>query len=211
MFTGITKGCYEVIDLTKAPGLITYTLNLTPELCNGLKPGDSVAVDGVCQTVVHIEKTHVTFQAIRETLEKTTLNDLVLGNLVSIERSLRVGDEIGGHEISGHIYGTACIHQRIEEKNNLTLIIQCHPNWMKYIFPKGFIAVDGSSLTVGETVPEQGLFYLHLIPETLRLTNFASKPIQARVNIEFDHKTKTIVDTVERFLSSKGIATSDSN
>ncbi len=205
MYTGITKGLYEIIALNKAPNLISYAVNLSPELCNGLKPGDSVAVDGVCQTVVKIENTHTSFQAIQETLEKTTLNELQLGSYVSIERSLRFGDEIGGHEVSGHIFGTGVIHQRIVEDNNLTLIIQCNPDWMKYILPKGFIAVDGSSLTVGKTLPEQGLFYLHLIPETLRLTNFANKQVNARVNIEFDHKTKTIVDSIERILSSKRI------
>ncbi|MFI4919293.1 MAG: riboflavin synthase subunit alpha [Legionellales bacterium] len=202
MYTGITKGLYEVINLSKKPGLISYTVKLSPELCNKLKPGDSVAVDGVCQTVVTIDNTHVSFQAIQETLEKTTLNELQLGSHVSIERSLRVGDEIGGHEVSGHVFGTAVIHQKTVEENNLTLIIQCNPDWMKYILPKGFISVDGSSLTVGNTLPEQGLFYLHLIPETLRLTHFANKPVHARVNIEFDHKTKTIVDSIERILST---------
>ncbi|CAM3083581.1 riboflavin synthase subunit alpha [Legionella steigerwaltii] len=207
MYSGITKGLFEVVTLNKAPGLISYTVNLSTELCNNLKSGDSVAVDGVCQTVVKIENTQVSFQAIQETLDKTTLNELQLGSYVSIERSLRVGDEIGGHEVSGHVFGTAAIHQKIMEENNLTLIIQCDPDWMKYILPKGFIAVDGSSLTVGKTVPEQGLFYLHLIPETLRLTNFAHKQINDRVNIEFDHKTKTIVDSIERILSSKKIHT----
>lgn len=205
MFTGITKGLYEIIALTKAPGLINYTVNLSSELCNNLKPGDSVAIDGVCQTVVKLENTHVSFQAIQETLDKTTLNELQQGSHVSIERSLRVGDEIGGHEVSGHIFGTAKVHQRISDENNLTLVIQCPPEWMKYILPKGFIAVDGSSLTVGKTLPEQGLFYLHLIPETLRLTNFANKQVNDKVNIEFDQKTKTIVDSIERILSSKEI------
>lgn len=205
MYTGITKGLYEITTLNKAPNLISYTVNLPSELCNSLKPGDSVAVDGVCQTVVTIENTLVSFQAIQETLEKTTLNELQLGSYVSIERSLRFGDEIGGHEVSGHIFGTAVIQQKIVEDNKLTLIIQCNPDWMKYILPKGFIAVDGSSLTVGETLPEEGLFYLHLIPETLRLTNFANKQISARVNIEFDHKTKTIVDSIERILTPEKI------
>lgn len=205
MFTGITKGLYEVIALKKAPGLISYTVNLSMELCSNLKPGDSVAVDGVCQTVVTLENTHVLFQAIQETLDKTTLNELQQGSYVSIERSLRFGDEIGGHEVSGHVFGTARIHQRIHDENNLTLVIQCEPEWMKYILPKGFIAVDGSSLTVGKTIPEQGLFYLHLIPETLRLTHFANKQVNDRVNIEFDHKTKTIVDSIERILSSQEI------
>jgi riboflavin synthase len=203
MYSGITKGLYEIIVLNKAPGLISYTVNLSSELCKDLRPGDSVAIDGVCQTVVKIEKTHVSFQVIQETLDKTTLNELQLGRYVSIERSLRYGDEMGGHEVSGHVFGVAVIHQKIVEKNNLTLIIQCNPEWMKYILPKGFIAVDGSSLTVGKTLPKQGLFYLHLIPETLRRTNFTHKQIHARVNIEFDYKTKTIVDSVERILSLK--------
>ncbi|MFC3907573.1 riboflavin synthase subunit alpha [Legionella dresdenensis] len=203
MYTGITKGLYEVVKLIKAPGLITYAVNLSPELCINLNPGDSVAVDGVCQTLVKLEGTHATFQAIQETLEKTTLDELQQGRYVSIERSLRMGDEIGGHEMSGHVFGTGIIQQQIRDENNLTLVIKCNPDWMKYILPKGFIAVDGSSLTVGETNPEQGLFYLHLIPETLRLTNFANKQINDRVNIELDHKTKTIVDTVERVLADK--------
>lgn len=203
MYTGITKGLYPIVNINKSPGLTSYTVDLSVALCNQLQPGDSVAIDGVCQTVVTICNTQVSFQAIQETLDKTTLNDLILGSLVSIERSLRVGDEIGGHEVSGHVFGTAVIHEKIIQENNLTLGILCNPDWMKYILPKGFIAVDGSSLTVGETYPEKGIFYLHLIPETLRLTNFARKEINDRVNIEFDHKTKTIVDSIERILSTR--------
>ena len=205
MYTGITKGLYQIISWNKAPNLVSYTVNLSPELCKDLKTGDSIAVDGICQTVVKIENTHISFQAIQETLDKTTLSKLQLGSYVSIERSLRFGDEIGGHEVSGHVFGTATIYQKIVEDNNLTLIIQCNPDWMKYILPKGFIAVDGSSLTVGKTLSDQGLFYLHLIPETLRLTNFANKQINDEVNIEFDYKTKTIVDSVERILSSQTV------
>jgi riboflavin synthase len=200
MYAGITTGLYEVTAVTRYPGLINYTINLSRELSNHLHPGDSVAIDGVCQTVVHLKETQASFQAIQETLEKTTLNELYPGRQVSIERSLRVGDEIGGHEMSGHVYGTAVIHQKIMDNHNLTLVIQCDTAWMKYILPKGFIAIDGSSLTVGKTDPEHGLFYLHLIPETLRLTNFANKQIQDKVNIELDYKTKTIVDTVERVI-----------
>ncbi len=112
MYTGITRGLYEVIRLDKTPGLMSYTINLSSELCKGLKPGDSVAIDGVCQTVVALESSQVSFQAIQETLEKTTLNELRLGSCVSIERSLRVGDELGGHEVSGHVFGTAVIYQK---------------------------------------------------------------------------------------------------
>lgn len=205
MYSGITQGLFEVISLVRKPGLLNYTVQLSTALSKDLKPGDSVAVDGVCQTVVTIEHSQVSFQAIQETLDKTTLNELQLGSYVSIERSLRLGDELGGHEVSGHVFGTALIHQKINADNNLTLVIQCNPEWMKYIVAKGFIAVDGSSLTVGETLADQGLFYLHLIPETLRLTNFAHKKEQSKVNIEFDHKTKTIVDSIERILTPEKI------
>lgn len=202
MYSGITQGMYEVVALTRAPGLIHYTVNLSDALSQNLKSGDSVAVDGVCQTLVELKGTHASFQAIQETLDKTTLHELNQGSRVSIERSLRWGDEMGGHEVSGHVFGMGTIYRREAEENSLTLVIQCDPAWMKYILPKGFIAVDGSSLTVGETDPKRGLFHLHLIPETLRLTNFAFKPETSKVNIEFDHKTKTIVDTVERVLAS---------
>mgnify|MGYP003466736741 CR=1 FL=1 len=202
MYSGITKGLFKVTSLTKKPGLVSYTVELTDELCKNLHIGDSISVDGVCQTVTNLQDAQVSFQAMQETLEKTTLNELEQGCFVSIERSLRFGDEIGGHDVSGHVFGTGVIHQTLKTDNNLTLIIQCNQNWMKYILPKGFIAVDGSSLTVGETNPEQGLFYLHLIPETIKLTKFAHKSVNDRVNIEFDQRTKTIVDTVERLLNT---------
>ena len=203
MYSGITKGLYTVIAVARSPGLLNYTVNLSALLSQNLQPGDSVSVNGVCQTVVQLVGTHASFQAIQETLDKTTLNALQQGDDVSIERSLRFGDEMGGHEVSGHVFGTADIVQKIVENQNVTLVIQCNPAWMKYILPKGFIAVDGSSLTVGNTDPEQGLFYLHLIPETLKLTHFSKKKVHDKVNIEFDHKTKTIVDTVERMLASR--------
>ena len=183
MYSGITKGLFKVTSLTKKPGLVSYTVELTDELCKNLHIGDSISVDGVCQTVTNLQDAQVSFQAMQE-------------------RSLRFGDEIGGHDVSGHVFGTGVIHQTLKTDNNLTLIIQCNQNWMKYILPKGFIAVDGSSLTVGETNPEQGLFYLHLIPETIKLTKFAHKSVNDRVNIEFDQRTKTIVDTVERLLNT---------
>ncbi len=200
MYSGITKGLYEVISLTKKPELIQYTVRLSSELSQHLSPGDSVSIDGVCQTVISLEHTHVSFQAIKETLDKTTLNELHVGCYVSVERSLRFGDEMGGHEVSGHVYGTAVIHKKNVYNEQATVTIRCNPAWMKYILPKGFIAIDGSSLTVGNTQPEEGLFELHVIPETLKLTHFSRKQEQDKVNLEFDHKTKTIVDTVERIL-----------
>lgn len=201
MFAGITQGLYEVTVLNRYPNLMDYSVKLSSELLKNLKPGDSVAIDGVCQTVVKLEGLEVSFQAISETLEITTLSTLNKGDKVSVEISLCLGDSIGGHEVSGHIFGTGTLHQKIIDESVCCLVIQCPIEWMKYILPKGFIAVDGSSLTVGKTLPEEGLFYLHLIPETLRLTNFSNKKQGDKVNIELDHKTRTIVDTVENILS----------
>lgn len=202
MFSGITQGLYQIAALEKKANFIDYTVTLSEALCDGLSSGQSIAIDGVCQTVVDIQGICVRFQAIEETLNKTTLRWLNQGDWVSVERSLRLGDEIGGHEVSGHVFGLAKIQQRYPANEQLTLLIQCNPAWMKYILPKGFIALDGSSLTVGETNAAEGCFYVHLIPETLDRTRFGSKQIGDKINLEFDQKTKTLVDTVERILPS---------
>lgn len=202
MYSGITKGLFPVTKVERGVDLISYVVSLSANLTAGLKIGDSVSIDGVCQTVIAINANDISFQAIDETLRKTTLDKLDTGRLVSVERSLRYGDEVGGHEVAGHVFGTGVISQVLNTNENLTLVIHCDPSWMKYILPKGFIAVDGSSLTVGETDPEQSLFTLHLIPETQRVTNFKHRQINDEVNIELDHKTKTIVDTVENVIKN---------
>lgn len=200
MYSGITCGLFDVVQVDKKPGLMTYTVRLNTQLLTNLKVGASVSIDGVCQTVVSILGCDVTFNAIQDTLDRTTLGQLYPGAKVSVERSLCYGDEVGGHEVAGHVIGTAKVIEVMPTENNLSITLQCPPEWIKFIFTKGFIAVDGSSLTVGNVDP-QGTFTLHLIPETLRLTNFGNKRVGDLVNIEFDHTTQTIVATVERVLS----------
>lgn len=199
MYSGITQGLFAVSQVEKKAGIIHYTVMLNTELVAGLKPGASVNIDGVCQTVTQVNGVAVSFSAMAETCRLTTLDELAIGRQVSVERSLRVGDEMGGHEVAGHVTGTATVHAVAASENNLTLTLRCPPEWMKFILTKGFIAVDGSSLTVGTTDPD-GLFKIHLIPETLRLTNFGNRRIGGRVNIELDRMTQVIVTTVERFL-----------
>lgn len=201
MYSGITQGLFVVSRVEKKPGTIHYAVVLNDHLMDGLKIGSSVNVDGVCQTVTAINALEVQLTAIDETLRLTTLNELFVGRRVSIERSIHYGDEIGGHEIAGHIIGTAEILQINRHENNLQLSLHCPSEWMKYILPKGFIAVDGSSLTVGACRPE-GLFDIHLIPETLRLTNFGHKQMGERVNIELDRTTQVIVTTIERLFQT---------
>lgn len=202
MYSGITQGLYPVVDLKKELGLLQYDIALPAAMLQHLKTGMSVNVDGVCQTVVRIQQDRVHFQAMQETLEKTTLRELQLHQSVSIERSLRYGDEMGGHDVYGHVIGTASVIQIEAQDNNLCLQLACPAEWMKYILYKGFIAVNGSSLTVGAR-EDAGKFKIHLIPETLRVTRFGQMRLQDLVNIELDPKIVAIVDTTERYLKNK--------
>jgi riboflavin synthase len=202
MYSGITRGTFEVTRVERKPGLLTYEVELNEELAEGLAPGASVSIDGVCQTVVSRSGNRIKFDAIQETLDLTTLDSLEVGAPVAVERSTRVGDEIGGHDVAGHVIGTGEVAEVHHDGDVCDLRIRVPKEWMNYIFKKGFIAVDGSSMTVGEIDPE-GSFELHLIPETLRLTNLGKKVAGDRVNIELDARTVAIVDTVERVLEQR--------
>jgi riboflavin synthase len=200
MFSGITRGLFPVVEVARSPTVLRYAVDLGP-LSRGLEVGASVSIDGVCQTAVAVVDSVTHFEAIEETRARSTLADLVVGRRVSVERSLRVGDEIGGHEVSGHVIGTGEIAEVSPHDPTLSLRVRVPSSWMRYVLPKGFVAVDGSSLTVGETDPES--FWIHLIPETLRLTTLGDKAVGDRVNIELDARTVAIVDTVERILESR--------
>ena len=202
MYTGITRGTFPVLDIDRQPRLLRYQISLPESLRSGLDVGASVSIDGVCQTVTQIDGDRVSFDAIDETLRLTTLDNLAPGQRVAVERSARVGDEIGGHDVAGHVIGVGSIVERRTEGGQCDLRVGVPAEWMRYVLTKGFIAVDGSSLTVG-TRDDAGWFWLHLIPETLRLTNLGQKGLGDRVNIELDARTVAIVDTVERVLASR--------
>lgn len=206
MFTGITRGTFSVVHVQREPALLRFAVDLG-DYARGLELGASVSIDGVCQTVVALEAGVVHFDAIQETLDKTTLDTLTVGRQVSVERSARVGDEIGGHDVSGHVTGTGHIAEVRREGHDVSLTIEIPRAWIKYVLPKGFVAIDGSSLTVGEVIEEGdvGRFSLYLIPETLRLTNLGDKRVGDRVNVELDPRTVAIVTTVERVLASRGL------
>ena len=202
MYSGITRGTRQVVERRSVDGRLDVVIELGAELVSGLELGASVSIDGVCLTAAGLDGGRVLFQVIPETLERTTLGGLDVGSWVSVERSYRVGDEMGGHEVAGHVAGTGRIAAIQHEGARYSLRVAVPPEWMKYILPKGFIAVDGSSLTVGATYADGG-FDLHLIPETLRLTNLGKKVVGDRVNIELDARTVAIVDTVERVLAQR--------
>ena len=202
MYTGITRGLFPVVHVERAPNLLRYRVDLGP-IAGGVELGASIAIDGVCQTAVSIDGSVIGFDAIRETLERTTLGRLEVGEVVSVERSVRVGDEIGGHDVAGHVIGTAEVVTARRDGHDVALELAVPPDWMRYIMPKGFVALDGSSLTVGNTDPVRGTFFVHLIPETLTRTHFGTRKVGDRINVELDPRTVTIVDTVERVLAAR--------
>jgi len=202
MYSGITRGVFPVVALEQRPGATRFTVELTPELTRDLNIGASVSIDGVCLTVVEHAVHRLMFDAIQETCSLSTLSELCVGRCVSVERSVRVGDELGGHDVFGHVIGTGDVLAVQNIGAQLDLTIGVPASWMKFILHKGFIALDGSSLTVGAVRPE-GSFDVHLIPETLRVTNFAHKRVGDRVNVELDSRTVAIVETVERVLSER--------
>lgn len=204
MYSGITRGLFPVVSVTREPALLRYRVDLGA-LSGGVELGASIAIDGVCQTAVGVDGTVVAFDAIRETLERTTLGRLEVGAKVSVERSLRVGDENGGHEVAGHVVGTATIVELWRAGHDVAVELEVPLAWMRYLLPKGFVALDGSSLTIGDTDPVRGRFFVHLIPETLARTHFGTRRVGDRLNLELDSRTVAIVDTVERVLAARGL------
>jgi riboflavin synthase len=204
MFTGITRGTIPVVSVTHEPFGIEYFVEMGDAGVRGLELGASVSIDGVCQTAVSILGTSVGFQAIHETLRVTTLGQLKAGDRVSFERSLRAGDEIGGHDVSGHVTGVGEILSSAADggatATTLRLRIGVQKEWLRALLPRGFVAVNGSSLTIAAV--GENWFEVCLIPETLRLTNLGAKSVGVQVNIELDARTLAIVATVERVLAS---------
>ena len=200
MYTGIVAGTAPVIEIEDGEIIRSLTINLDGYLEN-LKIGASVALDGVCMTVVSIEDTLVKFDAIEETLNRTTLGRLEVGSIVNVERSLRMGDELGGHIISGHVLMVAKIIDRVERGKGTDFLIENPLEARPYILEKGFISIDGMSLTIGNITDES--FSLHIIPETLRITTISNKKAGDYVNIEIDSRTQAVVDTIRRSMEVK--------
>ena len=196
MFTGIVQGIAIVEGVTSATGMSTFAIRLPDSKTDGVNDGASVAINGTCLTVTRIAENTLFFDAMHETLRLTTLGGLVPGDTVNFERAARIGDEIGGHLLSGHIHSTANVAQILRPENNVTIWLEVPDQWARYIFPKGYIAINGASLTIGEV--EGNRFNIHLIPETWRATTFGAIKEGMKVNIEIDSQTQTIVDTLAR-------------
>lgn len=207
MFTGIVQGTATVRRLHPRPGLSTVELAFPAGFAAGLEIGASVAVDGVCLTVTALAGDDAaSFDVMQQTLALTTLAALREGSRVNVERAARDGAEIGGHPLSGHVDFRATVQAVRRPENNHVLRLAVPAPWMRYVFAKGYIAVDGASLTVaeaGRAADGSGWFEVWLIPETLRMTTFGSKREGDAVNIEIERQTQIVVDTVERVLEQR--------
>ena len=201
MFTGIVQGTAKVVHIDKKDRFQTHVLVLEGALNEGLEIGASVAHNGWCLTVTKIEGTQISFDLMQATLALTNLGELEEGDSVNIERAAKFGDEIGGHSMSGHISLMAEISEVIDTPNNRTIWFTLPQESMKYVLAKGYIGLDGCSLTIGEV--EDNRFSVHLIPETLERTLFGRRQAGEKINVEFDPQTQAIVDTVERVLAAK--------
>ncbi|WP_437611925.1 riboflavin synthase subunit alpha [Erwinia sp. V71] len=205
MFTGIVQGTAEVVSIEEKTNFRTHVVKLPAALLPGLELGASVAHNGCCLTVTAVDGDLVSFDLIKETLRITNLGELQTGNKINVERAAKFSDEIGGHLMSGHIMTTAEICKIINSENNREIWFKpLDTEQMKFILHKGYIGIDGISLTVGDVTKSK--FCVHLIPETLERTTLGSKKLGHKVNIEIDPQTQAIVQTVERVLAQREAA-----
>ena len=203
MFTGIVQTKAVITQIRDEVALRRLTIQPGAEFLRDLSRGASIAINGVCLTVTDFDSAAgwVSFDVISETLSKTNLGQLIAGHEVNFERSLTFGSELGGHIVSGHIQTTATITAVHKQGNDCSMQLTLAPEYMRYVLSKGFITVEGCSLTVGETLTDG--FMLYLIPETLSITTLGQKQAGDILNIELDQQTQTIVQTVERIMAER--------
>lgn len=200
MYTGIVQGLGRVVSLTPTISGLHLTLRIPQALLHDLQIGASVSVDGVCLSVVTIEGELVSFDAINATLERTNLGDRLVGDVVNIERSARQGDENGGHAMYGHVSDTARISSIVLDGPRAHVELHVRAPWRNYLFPRGFLSINGCSLTLAEADSERGYCRVNLIPETIRVTGLFQYRVGDRLNIEVEQQTQVLVDVIERVL-----------
>ena len=195
MFTGIIEQTGTVKRLKRSAG--KGILEIFPENCPAdIKTGESIAINGVCLTLRNYHNKILYFDVMAETLAKTNLGYLNPGEIINIERSLRINDRLGGHIVSGHIDGTGRI-KKIRPEKEFILSISASSDIIAYLIPKGSIAIDGISLTIVDL--KKDWFSVHIIPHTLKMTNLGLRKEGDTLNLEVD----TIGKFVHRYLAEK--------
>lgn len=201
MFSGIVQTVGKIESIKDKNHIKTIRIETHGDYLKDIAIGQSVSVDGVCLSLVKKNNEYCEFEAVEETINRTTLGSYMQGTKVNLEKSLKFGDTVGGHFVSGHIHtrGRIVEVELVGESKNI--LVEIEEKWIKYLTEKGYISVNGASITIGKV--SKNTFYVHLIPETLKTTNLDELVYDNYVNLEFDQTTIAIVDTTERLINQK--------
>lgn len=209
MFSGIVQTKLVLQEINKQTDFASLVYTFPAPMAQGLKLGASVAQNGVCLTVRTLNEDSdgsatVSFDAIAQTLKLTNLSDLTVGDAVNIERAARFGDEIGGHVVSGHIFGCVRVLDVVKDDLNMQIVFERPEALRPYLLNKGFVGLNGCSLTIAEVTDDT--FCVYLIPETRDVTTFGETQIGDRINLEIDPSTQATVDTIKELMASGQLA-----
>jgi riboflavin synthase len=201
MFSGIVVGTGKVNKVIKFEDYNVLEISYPKEFTKNLKKGASVSVNGVCLTSKNKGSKILKFDVIEETLKRTNLRNVCKNDFVNLERSISASTEIGGHLMSGHVHYAAKILEIVNKKGIKDIKISLDEKYSDYVLEKGYIGINGCSITIGKV--NKNSFLVHLIPETLEITNLNFIQKNDLVNIEIDQNTIAIVDTVKKTLARK--------
>ena len=197
MFTGLVEGVGKIVEIYAGSEMTRLWLD-AGVIAEGVRPGDSIALNGCCLTATEIEGNRICFDLLRETERCTNLGALHAGAAINLERALPAQGRYGGHFVTGHIDGTGTIRRWERVGDDYEMRIGITPAQGVYVVPKGCIAVDGISLTVAEVLPDE--FSIWIIPHTRAVTALAERKVGDRVNLEFDLLSKY----TEKILAARG-------
>jgi len=195
VFTGIVEAVGTIAALEPRGSQVGVVVEARA-VVEGVRIGDSIAVNGACLTVTKIDAGRLHFDAVRETLERTSLGDQRVGARVNLERAMRADGRLDGHIVQGHVDGTGRVADLARDGDDVRVAVECGPEIARYLVPKGSVAIDGVSLTV-VGVSDAG-FDVALIPHTLAATNLGDRRLGDRVNLEADVLGKYVVRYLER-------------
>ena len=201
MFSGIIQGKGKILKIVSKKNHISLEISAPKNFNKRLKKGASISVNGICLTSLDDGEKSLKFDVINETLSKTNISKASKGSIVNLERSITASTEIGGHLMSGHIHFAGKVEKVLTKNTNKDVQIKFPKKYKEYIFEKGYIGVNGCSLTLGKI--NNNSFFVHLIPETLSVTNLNTLKKGSQVNIEIDQNTIAIVETVKNSLAAQ--------
>lgn len=201
MFTGIIEETGSIRQISRGSRSVKLTVDASLVL-EDTKVGDSISTNGICLTVVEMDNRSFTVDVMAETLRRSNLNNLTIGSRVNLERALRLSDRLGGHLLSGHVDGLGVIPEVTTEDIARVIRINTSAELLKYIVPKGSIAIDGISLTVVDV--DEKSFSVSIIPHTATVTTLLEKQPGDTVNLETDMIAKYVEKLMKKVPSEHG-------